>query len=114
MDSLLLSALLAAAPLPAATGATEDAVALDAACYRLMASLADDEDVRVRTSARVAANYFLGRIDAVAPDIGLANIGARIALDDALLGRCGAALEVGGHDFRHMGETLAASRNSGI
>lgn len=102
MDSLLLAALLAAAP-------TAAPAASDRACFALMAQLAEDGDPRLRSAGRIAAQYFLGRIDAAGPgfDPAAAAAPAPGPGRERLLRACGEALEAGGRDFRAIGETLA-------
>ena len=109
MESVLIAALLAASPsVPPAEAATASA-GLDLTCFRLMAELAEDEDPRVRATGRIAAQYFLGRIDAAQPgaDLGAAAVPAGEEREQ-LLRQCGNALQRGGRDFRNIGETLAA------
>jgi hypothetical protein len=108
MVSVLLAALLAAAPSAGTAGSSQHDAALDLRCFQLMAELAESEDPRVRTTGRVAAQYFLGRIDAASPGADLQSLPlADPEAQDALLGRCSAAMEAGGHDFRAIGEELA-------
>jgi len=106
MESLLLAALLAAAASDAPAAAPPP---LDLACFGLMAELADDEDPRLRAAGRVAAQYFLGRIDAAAPgfDPAAAGAPASAAARERLLRDCGAAMEAGRRDFGTIGATLA-------
>lgn len=102
MQSLLLVALAAAAPLPAPAPAQ-----LDLRCYQLMAEMADSDDPRMRSTATVAAQYFLGRLDASGPEVG---IGAPLPASEPrepLLRRCGESMAAGGRDFRTIGEALA-------
>jgi hypothetical protein len=108
MESVLIAALLAASPSAPPAEATASA-GLDLRCFRLMAELAEDEDPRVRASGRIAAQYFLGRIDAAQPgaDLGAAAVPVGEARE-RLLTQCGNALERGGRDFHNIGETLAA------
>jgi hypothetical protein len=105
MESVLIAVALAAAasnPAPAADATT----ALDQRCFSLMAELAQDQDPRVRSLGRVAAQYFLGRIDAATPGFDPADAAAAEGGDRAaLLRRCGDA--AGGRDFRSIGEALA-------
>lgn len=107
MESVLLAVLVAAAPVTAPAASP----ALDRACFVLMAELAEDEDARVRSLSQVAAQYFLGRIDAEGagfdPDAALDEGAPQGAARDALLGRCGDAMQAGGHDFRSIGRALA-------
>jgi hypothetical protein len=106
MESVLIAVVLAAAPTPAPVG---DAVtALDQRCFSLMAELAEDRDPRIRSLGRVAAQYFLGRIDAAAPGFDPeAAAPAEPGDHDLLLRRCGDAMQAGGRDFRSIGEALA-------
>ncbi|MEA3030841.1 MAG: hypothetical protein QOG13_2166 [Sphingomonadales bacterium] len=113
MESVLIAVVLAAAPTPAPVG---DAVtALDQRCFSLMAELADDQDPRIRSLGRVAAQYFLGRIDAAAPGFDPdAAAPAEPGDHDQLLRRCGDAMQAGGRDFRSIGEALAPGRRPNI
>jgi len=112
MESVLLAAaLLAAAPTQPPVNEPVSPVALDERCFRLMADLAEDEDPRIRGLGRMAAQYFLGRLDAARPGFdpaaaleSEAPAGAQRA---ALLGRCGDAMQAGGRDFRAIGAQLA-------
>ena len=112
MESVLIAALLAASPL---AGQSENAApALDRQCFGLMASLAGDEDPRVSALGRVAAQYFLGRIDAAEPgfDPDERRRGARTErARTRLLRSCGDAMQAGGRDFRSIGQALAAPRH---
>lgn len=111
MESVLIAAMISAAS-PAAP--VEDANALDVRCYSLMAQLAEDQDPRVRSLGRVAAQYFLGRIDAAQPGFdaeGAASPGADA--QGALLRRCGDAMQAGGRDFRTIGRALAPRSGTG-
>ena len=115
MESVLLAASLIMAAAPTSEPATAPAAdaALDQRCFRLMADLAEDEDPRIQSLGRTAAQYFLGRIDAAEPgfdlDAALGRRGARAAPSaSALLGRCGDAMQAGGRDFRTIGQALAA------
>jgi hypothetical protein len=113
MESVLLAAaLLAAAPTQTPVNEPVSPVALDERCFRLMADLAEDQDPRIQSLGRVAAQYFLGRIDAAEPgfdfDAALAAEAPAGAERDALLGTCGDALQAGGRDFRTIGQALAA------
>ena len=110
MDSVFLAALLLATPAPAPAQGP-DVAALDQRCFQLMASLAEEEDPRIRSLGRVAAQYFLGRIDAAAPDFDPASAeqgelpgGAE---RERLLGQCGDAMQAGGRNFRSIGRALA-------
>ena len=112
MESVLIAAMLAASPLAAPS---ENAgAALDQRCFRLMAELAEDDDPRLSALGRVAAQYFLGRIDATAPDFdpaaALDSEGPAGAERESLLGQCGDAMQAGGHDFRAIGQSLAPRR----
>ena len=104
MESVLIAAFLAAAS-PSAP--VDDANALDRRCFGLMAGLAEDDDPRVRSLGRVAAQYFLGRIDAAEPGFDPASVEIPAGHDDALLRRCGDAMQAGGRDFRDIGRQLA-------
>ena len=111
MESVLIAALLAASPTSAP--AQGRAASLDIGCFQLMAELADDENPQVRTVARTAAQYFLGRIDAAAPGFDPAAAPApRPAERPALLRRCGEALDATGRDFHALDGSLADSRPS--
>jgi hypothetical protein len=105
MESVLIAALLAAAP-PSAP--VDDANALDRRCFGLMAGLAEDDDPRVRSLGRVAAQYFLGRIDAANPGFDPASVEPVQGNNQALLSRCGDAMQAGGTDFRAIGQALAS------
>jgi len=68
MESVLLAAAMMAASTNAAPVNEPAAGAmLDQRCFRLMADLAEDRDPRVQGLGRMAAQYFLGRIDAANP-----------------------------------------------
>ncbi|HST35562.1 MAG TPA: hypothetical protein VLK25_02895 [Allosphingosinicella sp.] len=114
MESVLLAAslIMATAPTSAPADAPVTAAALDQRCFRLMAELAEDRDPRIQGLGRVAAQYFLGRIDAAAPGFDLdAALAAEVpagAERDALIGQCGDAMQAGGRDFRTIGRALAA------
>ena len=102
MDALLLAALLAAGPSPAAT---PDQV--DLRCYRAMAELARAEDPAARSVGLAAANYFLGRIDAAAPGYDTSSAPAVSAAErPALIRRCGEVLNANGFDPRALGASL--------
>jgi hypothetical protein len=111
MESVLIAALLAASPL-AAPGENAGE-ALDRQCFGLMASLTGDNDPRISAAGQIAAQYFLGRIDAAgldfdpdaAADVAPTGETARAAL----LRRCGSAMPV--RDFRALGEALAPPRS---
>jgi len=106
MESVLIAVVLAAAS-PSAPAA-DAATALDQRCFGLMAQLAEEDDPRVRSLGRVAAQYFLGRIDAAAPGFDPAGLAApRTSERDSLLRRCGDAMQAGGRDFRAIGRQLA-------
>jgi hypothetical protein len=109
MESVLIAAMLAAVNLSASNEAPAEAAMLDRACFRLMAELAEDEDPRLRMTGRIAAQYFLGRIDAASPDFDPDALEEReVGGDrDGLLRRCGDALQAGGRDFRSIGRALA-------
>jgi hypothetical protein len=115
MESVLLAAsIIAAASNSMPANEPAAGAALDQRCFALMADLAEDEDPRIRSLGRMAAQYFLGRLDAARPGFDPA-----AALDsDApegherqqLLGACGDAMETGGRDFRAIGRQLAPPR----
>ena len=80
-----------------------------------MAQLAEDQDPRVRSLGRVAAQYFLGRIDAASPGFDPANAAQPEPGDrTALLQRCGDAMQAGGRDFRSIGQALAPGSRPNI
>ena len=108
MESVLIAAFLAASSVSApGENAGPD---LDRQCFALMASLAGDEDPRLSGVGSIAAQYFLGRLDA-AGEID-AEAAAAAAPEgsarEALLRRCGNVLQAGGRDFRALGEALVA------
>ena len=106
MESVLIAVVLAAAPTHAPVA--DAATALDQRCFGLMAQLAEDDDPRVRSLGRVAAQYFLGRIDSASPGFDPAEAAAPAPRDhEALLRRCGDAMQAGGRDFRSIGQALA-------
>jgi len=112
MESVLLAAsLMAAASTSAPATQPVTAAALDLRCFRLMADLAEDEDQRIRSLGQVAAQYFLGRIDAARPGFDPeAALAAEVpagAEREQLLGACGDAMQAGGRDFRSIGQALA-------
>ena len=112
MESVLIAAMIAAAPTPAPVA--DAATALDQRCFGLMAQLAEDDDPRVRSLGRVAAQYFLGRIDAASPGFDPAEASAPAPGDhQALLRRCGDAMQAGGRDFRSIGRALAPGARPG-
>jgi len=109
---VFMIAAQAAAPAPA------PGPALDRRCFRLMADLAEDDDPRVSALGRVAAQYFLGRIDASDPGF---DPGAAMEAEapsgaerQQLLGQCGDAMQAGGRDFRTIGRQLAPARRPAI
>ena len=119
MESVLLAAAMMAASTNAAPG--NDPVAgpaLDQRCFRLMADLAEDRDPRVQGLGRMAAQYFLGRIDAAEPgfdpDSAMEAAPPQGAERAQLLGRCGDAMQAGGRDFRSIGEQLTPRRRPTI
>ena len=116
MESVLLAAaLLAAAPTQTPVNEPVSPVALDQRCFRLMADLAETEDPRIQSLGRMAAQYFLGRIDAAAPGFDPAAAAPAEPGDrDQLLRRCGDAMQAGGRDFRSIGEALAPPRRPTI
>lgn len=112
MESVLLAAAMLAASTNAVPG--NDPVAggaLDQRCFRLMAELAEDRDPRVQGLGRMAAQYFLGRIDAAEPGFDPdAVLDARApagAERQRLIGQCGDAMQAGGRDFRAIGQQLS-------
>lgn len=112
MESVLLAAAMMAASTNAVPG--NDPVAggaLDQRCFRLMADLAEDRDPRVQGLGRMAAQYFLGRIDAADPgfdpDAAMDAPAPAGAERQSLLGQCGDAMQAGGRDFRTIGRQLA-------
>jgi hypothetical protein len=118
MESVLIAAMITAASTIAPANAPDGPAALDQRCFRLMADLAEDEDPRVRALGRMAAQYFLGRIDAARPgfDPAAALQGDAPAGPERqrLLGQCGDAMAAGGHDFRSIGRQLAPPRRPTI
>ena len=113
MESVLIAAVLAAAQTHAPVG--DAANALDQRCFSLMAQLAEDQAPRVQSLGRVAAQYFLGRIDAASPGFDPANVAPPGPGDhSALLRRCGDAMQAGGRDFRTIGRQLVPSRRPTI
>jgi len=114
MESVLIAALLAASPL-AAPGENAGE-GLDRQCFGLMASLAGDEDPRLSAAGQVAAQYFLGRLDAAGsdfdPEVAADEAPADGAARASLLRRCGEAMPAGGRDFRALGDALAAPPSS--
>ena len=115
MESVLLAAaLLAAAPTQLPVNEPVSPAALDERCFRLMADLAEDEDPRIRGLGRMAAQYFLGRLDSARP--GFDPAAALESEDPAgtsrtrLIAQCGDAMQAGGRDFRAIGDALAPPR----
>lgn len=119
MESVLLAAaLLAVAPTQTPVNEPVSPAALNERCFRLMADLAEAEDPRIQSLGRMAAQYFLGRIDAARPGF---DSGAALDADapeggerEQLLVRCGDAMQAGGRDFRSIGEALAPPRRPTI
>jgi hypothetical protein len=114
MESVLLAALITVASPSAPAQEPAAGPALEERCFRLMADLAENEDPRIRGLGRMAAQYFLGRIDAARPGFdpetaldGNAPAGAE---RERLLGQCGDAMAAGGRDFRSIGQALAPVR----
>lgn len=111
MESVLLAAAMMAASPAAPVNEPVSGAALDQRCFRLMADLAEDADPRVQGLGRMAAQYFLGRIDAAEPgfdpDAMLAGEAPRGEERDRLLSQCGDAMQAGGRDFRSIGQALA-------
>jgi hypothetical protein len=105
MESVLIAALVAAAPIPAPLRDAD--TALDRQCFGLMAELAGSENPQIRSLGRMAAQYFLGRIDSATPGFDPENAVAPAGERSALLRRCGDAMQAGGRDFRAIGRTLA-------
>ena len=112
MESVLIAALVAAAPIPAPVGDAD--TALDRQCFGLMAELAASEDPQVRSLGRMAAQYFLGRIDAATPGFDPDGAAAPGGERAALLRRCGDAMQAGGRDFRTIGQALAPGARPNI
>lgn len=83
---------------------------LDMRCYRLMATLAEDDDPRISAAGITGAQYFLGRIDAAAPGFNPAALAEEEAADMGLLGQCSALMDAGGRDFHALGRRLASER----
>jgi hypothetical protein len=116
MESVLLAASIYAAAATFAPGnapvepPAPASAALDQSCFRLMADLSEDRDPRVQGLGRMAAQYFLGRLDAAVPgfdpDAALAGEAPQGAERSRLLVRCGDAMQAGGRDFRSIGEAL--------
>lgn len=108
---MLLAAMITAASTLSPANEPAAPAALDQRCFRLMADLAEDEDPRIRSLGRTAAQYFLGRIDAAAPGYDSEAALERPAPGGAdrtrLLRACGHAMQAGGRDFRSIGEALA-------
>ena len=109
MESVLIAAFLAASSVSAPG---ENAGAdLDRQCFALMASLAGDEDPRLSGAGSVAAQYFLGRLDAAGSSVDpeeAAGEAPEGAARESLLRRCGEAMQAGGRDFRALGDALIA------
>jgi hypothetical protein len=114
MESVLLAAAMMAASPAAPVNEPVSGAALDQRCFRLMADLAEDRDPRVQGLGRMAAQYFLGRIDAAEPgfdpDAALADEAPQGAERSRLLNQCGDAMQSGGRDFRSIGEALVPPR----
>ena len=113
MESVLIAvSLMAAASTSAPAHSPDTDSALDRRCFRLMADLAEDSDPRIQSLGQTAAQYFLGRIDATDPGFDAAAWLHSAAPEGAerteLLSRCGDAMQAGGHDFRAIGQQLAA------
>lgn len=112
MESVLLAAAMMAASTNAApVNEPVAGAALDQRCFRLMADLAEDQDPRVQGLGRMAAQYFLGRLDSAHPgfdpDAAMDAPAPSGADRQQLLGQCGDALQAGGRDFRTLGHALA-------
>ena len=110
MESVFIALFVVAAPpAVAAEGgspAALPAAVLDVRCFQLMAELSDDSDPRIRSLGRVAAQYFLGRIDAAAPEFDVDATREAIPDRTALVRQCSQVMQQGGHDFRAIGESL--------
>ena len=117
MESVLLAALIAAASTSSGQR-TGSPVALEQRCFRLMASLAEEEDPRIRGLGQMAAQYFLGRTDSAHPgfhpEAAMDAAAPQGAERQQLLGQCGDAMQAGGRDFRSIGQALAPSRHPSI
>ena len=109
MESVLIAVLLATTPANLPTSV--DPVAFDRRCFALMSEIAEDEDPRLRALGRVAAPYFLGRIDATDPGLDVEAGGeADVPQDDdrdGLVLACGDAMLSGGYDPQEIGDALA-------
>jgi hypothetical protein len=82
---------------------------LDVRCYRLMATLAEEDDPTIRAAGITGAQYFLGRIDAAVPGFDPSSerdSGFTGAERERLIGQCGAMMGAGGRDFRALGQRL--------
>ena len=116
MESVLLAASLIMAAAPTQTPVNEPVSgnALDERCFRLMADLAEDDDPRVRGLGRMAAQYFLGRLDAARagfdPEAALDTDAPSGVARTRLLAQCGDAMQAGGRDFRAIGQQLVPPR----
>jgi hypothetical protein len=93
-----------------------DPAALDLQCYRLMAQLAQDEDPRISDAGLTGAQYFLGRIDASSPGFDPASVSTELTdqgvSQSGLIEQCGALMGAGGRNFRAIGQSLAAKRDT--
>ena len=107
MASVFMAALFALS-VPEAAPAAAGPAAQDLRCYRLMATLAQDEDPRISSAGLTGAQYFLGRIDARAPgfDPEVAEAPPLAADSAQLLGQCSVLMGAGGRDFRAIGARL--------
>lgn len=115
MESVLLAAsIFAAAATSTPVNEPVSPAALDQRCFRLMADLAENQDPRIRGLGQMAAQYFLGRIDAAQPGFDPASAleadAPAGAEREQLLGRCGDAMQAGGRDFRSIGQALTPAR----
>ena len=107
MVSVFVLAAVAASSVPAAAGPAGDPALLDRRCFRLMAGLAESGDPRMRSLGLVAAQYFLGRLDARGEAVDLEAHPASLDADRSLLSACGEVMGEAGRDFRRIGEALA-------
>jgi hypothetical protein len=100
MNALLLAALLAS---PQAPGPDPT----DLRCYRLMADLAHADEPAARALGLSAAHFFIGRIDAAAPDYDLTQAPAVAAGERTqVLARCTQTLGASGFDPESLDERL--------
>jgi hypothetical protein len=109
MNALLLAALMASpAAAPAAAPSPDPG---DLRCYRLMADLARSDVPAARALGLSAAHFFIGRIDAAAPDYDLAAAPAVPEAErTAALRRCTDTLGASGFDPNGLGASLETAR----